>query len=238
LTRLFPNRRKEQMKIRTSLFAGTVVLFLAAASWGGTITITNPDFESPSCGTQGATAVTCAPTGWTLTGGVSQAGALLPASTDMQADSGLQYAYANPGATLDQILTATLQANTDYTFEVAVGNRTNQGSTGFCLGCTFDPVGLIIDADTDAVLGTFSGSTPAVGTWTDWTATFATGATSAAFGDNLEIVFGTAGSTQGDFDLVEGSTNSTSSVPEPSTFMFAGAGLLGLGFAARRRLAR
>lgn len=156
----------------------------------------------------------------------------------MQADSGLQYAYANPGATLDQVLSATLQANTDYTFLVAVGNRTNQSGSGFCQGCVFDPVGLIIDASTDTVLATFAGSTPAVGNWTDWTATFVTGATGAGFGDNLEIVLGTAGSAQGDFDLLAGSSNSTASVPEPSAFMLVGGGLLAVGFGARRRLGR
>jgi hypothetical protein len=225
------------MKIRTSLIASTAAMFLTAVSWGGTIAITNPDFESPVCGTQTTTPLACgAPTGWTQ-GGNDLAAAFLPATTDtLQADSGLQYAYTQGGAFLDQVLAATLQANTTYTFEVAVGNRTNPTNTGFCQLCVFDPQMEIIDANTNAILGTASGSTPAVGAWTDWTATFSTG--SVGVGDSLEIVLFTAGANQGDFDLVEGSSNATvSGVPEPSTFMFAGAGLLGLGFAARRRMA-
>lgn len=225
------------MKIRTSLIVSTAALFLTAVSWGGTITITNPSFESPSCGTQSPTvAQACGdPTGWTQ-GGNDLAAAFLPAADDTQAESGLQYAYVNGGADLFQILAGTLSASTEYTFSVDVLNRTNPGTTGFCTGCVFDPVAEIVDADTNAVLGTATGSTPAVGSWTDWSASFA--ATPSEVGDEVYILLLTNGSSQGDFDNVMLSTNTTSSVPEPSTFMFAGAGLLGLGFAARRRLTR
>jgi hypothetical protein len=220
------------MTIRTRSIASMAFLFLASAalSWGGTISITNPDFESPSCLPQTTSAQPCGtPTGWTA-GGNGNAVAFLPASTDpTQAESGSQYAYTNGGASLEQVLSTTIQAGVDYDLTIWVANRTNAGA-GFCSGCTFDPEVELISATTDTVLGTASGSTPSVDGWSEWTLAYDAPASGVPIGEDLEIVL-SANANQGDFDNV----TLTSSVPEPSTFLFAGAGLLVLGFAARRR---
>jgi MYXO-CTERM domain-containing protein len=155
----------------------------------------------------------------------------LPASTDMQAEDGSQYAYTNGGASLEQVLGTTIQAGVDYDLTIWVGNRTNaSSSTGFCKTCVFDPEVELISATTDTVLGTATGTTPGVGSWAEWTLVYDAPSSGAPIGEDLEIVL-SANANQGDFDNV----TLTSSVPEPSTFLFAGAGLLGLGLAARRR---
>jgi hypothetical protein len=218
----------------------SLILASAALSWGGTITINNPSFENPSCGTVNTLASsTCVPTGWTQ-GGNDLSGAILPASTDgTQAIDGVQYAYVNGGATLDQVLSATIQAGVDYDLTIWVANRTNATNTGFCKLCTFDPLVELVSGTTDTLLGTASGTTPSVDGWSEWTLLYDAPASGAPIGENLEILLSTSGDVnQGDFDDVALSSNGTASVPEPSTLMFAGAGLLGLGFAARRRLAR
>jgi len=220
------------MKIRTSSIVSTAVLFFASAavSWGGTIAINNPSFENPACTGPGPVAC-AAPTGWTQ-GGNDLAAAFLPAPTDVPAFDGSQYAYTNGGASLDQILSATIQANADYELTIWVLNRTNPNTSGFCQLCTFDPQVQLVDATTTGVLGTASGTTPGVGDWGEWTLFYDAPASGAPIGDTLEILLSTSGGVnQGDFDMVA----LTSNVPEPSTFLFAGVGLLGLGFAARRR---
>jgi hypothetical protein len=225
------------MKIQTGLIVSAAILFIGSApvGWGGTITITNPSFENGSCGTQGASPVACFPVGWTQ-GGNDQAGNFLPTTTDMQAFDGSQYGYVNGGASLDQVLSATIQAGAEYDLTIWVANRTNAGS-GPCSGCVFDPQVELVSATTDTVLGLASGSTPAPGGWTEWTLDYVAPSSGAVIGQSLEIVLTTSdGLNQGAFDLAGLTTNATvSSVPEPSTFLFAGAGLLGLGFTARRR---
>jgi MYXO-CTERM domain-containing protein len=222
------------MKIRMGLIASTAIVFLASAAvgWGGTIAINNPSFENPSCGSQTTTSLACgAPTGWTQDGN-DLAAAFLPASTDvLQAFDGSQYAYTNGGASLDQVLSTTIQANADYELTIWVANRTNPNMTGFCKLCTFDPQVQLVSATTDTILGTASGTTPSVGNnWSEWTLFYDAPASGTPIGENLEIIL-SSGANQGDYDLV----GLTSNVPEPSTFLFAGVGLLGLGFAARRR---
>jgi len=211
------------MKIRSSLIASMAVWFLASAavSWGGTITINNPSFESPSCGTTGP--VTCVPSGWVLNG---VGGTLLPPGGGPAAFDGSQYATTNAGGSLTQDLLTSLLANTDYDLTVWVLNRG-------CGGCVFDPTVELLVGGT--IVGEASGTTPAVGTWTEWTLDYVSPGSGPLVGEDLSIEL-TSTATQGDYDLIGLSSNATvSGVPEPSTFLFAGAGLLGLGLAARRR---
>jgi MYXO-CTERM domain-containing protein len=217
------------MQIRSSVIASTAVLFLASAvvSWGGTIAINNPSFESPSC--QGTAPVTCAVNGWAAVGAAGAelpTGVFAPPYSQTAAFDGSQYAFVNGGASLTQDLATSLLAGTEYELTVWVLNRG-------CGGCVFDPTAELLVGGVD--VGAATGTTPALGTWGEWTLDYVSPGSGPLVGGDLSIQL-SAAANQGDFDLVGLSSNATASgVPEPSTFLFAGAGLLGLGLAARRR---
>jgi len=215
------------VKIKALLAVTATFLGLASVGQAGTITINNPSFESPSCGSPGP--VSCAPADWTVSG---SAGAILPASSDpLQAFDGSQYAYANAGGTLEQTLATALQGDTSYELTIWVGNRANDLGTGFCPGCVFDPTVELLAGTT--VLGDASGSTPAVGSWAEWTFTYDASASDPNIGQDFAIEL-SAAANQGDFDLVGLQTVGPQTAPEPSMLLLAGAGLVGMGLARRR----
>lgn len=193
----------------------------AGASWGDSITINNPSFESTSCSGPGP--VSCAADGWT-----GQGATFLPATGDMQAFDGSQYGFVNAGGSLTQDLSTLLLPDTEYELTVWVANRTNNSDAGFCPLCTFDPVVELV-AGGSTVLGQASGNTPAIGTWAEWTLDYTSPASGDPVGQDLSIVL-SASASQGDFDLLQ-----LQSVPEPSTMLLVGAGLLAVLGGARRR---
>jgi len=217
------------VRIKSLLAVTATFLGLVSVGQAGTILINNPSFESPSCGTTGP--VSCAPADW-IVGGSGTAGAILPASSDpLQAFDGAQYAYANAGGTLEQTLATALQGNTSYELTIWVGSRANDSDTGFCQGCVFDPTVELLAGTT--LLGTASGSTPAVGSWAEWTFTYDASASDPNIGQDFAIEL-SAAANQGDFDLVGLQTVGPQTAPEPSMLLLAGAGLVGMGLARRR----
>jgi len=188
----------------------------ATPSWGGTITIFNPSFESPACAGPGPSA--CGPPAdWTASG---SAGNFLPATTDTQAFSGSQYAYANTGGSLTQDLSTPLLANTTYTFTVEQLWRDGLSFTG--------EAELVAGGTT--VLADATG-TAVQGSWEQFTLSYTSPGSGSPIGEDLSVVLISNG-VQGDFDALSSIT--TTSTPEPSMMVLFGTGLFALSVVRRR----
>jgi hypothetical protein len=179
-----------------------------------TIPIQNASFETTNPLTNPCTG-TCAYNlgpipGWTTVG---VAGSWQPSSSyfNLPLPDGNIVAFSN-GGTISQTLTGiSVLANTSYTLSVFIGNSfvgyTNTYSIALDAGST--------------VLCSFSGSSPtiAAGTFAQQTCSFPSG--SVVPSGDLSIVL-TGGGPQAVFDNV----TLTSSVPEPSSVLLIGSGLL------------
>jgi|ERR1700730_5386700 len=148
--------------------------------------------------------------GWTITG---SGGSWQPSSHYLNlplSDGGSIVAFSN-GGTISQMLTGTsLLANTSYALSVFIGNRLDGLNNTYTIA---------VDSGSTE-LCSFSGSSASIapGTFADKTCSFQSG--SVPLGD-LSIIL-TSGGTQVDFDNVR----LTTSVPEPSSVLLTGFGLL------------
>lgn len=179
-----------------------------------TIPVQNASFETFNPLTNPCTG-TCAYNlgpipGWTTVG---EAGSWQPSTSyfTFPLPDGNIVAYSN-GGTISQTLTGiSVLANTSYTLSVFVGNRLDGYTNTYSIA---------LDAGS-TVLCSFSGSSSTIvaGTFADETCSFNSG--SVVPSGDLSIVL-TGGGAQADFDNV----SLTSSVPEPSSVLLIGSGLL------------
>ena len=196
------------------------------------LTVLNHSFEEPDASVDGML-VMCAVPGWYryyVSGVVNRSGTN-PYATRISAmpDGTDQAGFGNSNSGFIQNLTATLEANTEYTFMVDVGLPTELTFAGASinLASTGDG-GVTVDyltAETESLVA------PAVGEWSTWVKTFVTGATPVGLGNQLRIELCSNPSDQVLFDNVR---LSAVAVPEPSTIV-ALIGMLSIGLMGLRR---
>ncbi|GCA80541.1 PEP-CTERM sorting domain-containing protein [Microcystis aeruginosa] len=192
------------------------------------ITILNPSFESPALNPGGFNQLI---NNWTLTNGSPQ-GAFRPTigpnlNFTQAVPNGSQTAYSN-GGTISQTLTATLQANTQYTLGAFVGQRAG--------GQAFPGYSIELWAGT-TLLASNGSVTPAVGTFAPVTVNYTSGS-SVPLGQSLQIrlvSLSTGTSPQTNFDQI--TLNATPiPTPEPSAILgLLGFGLLGIGSTLKQK---
>jgi hypothetical protein len=122
-------------------------------------------------------------------------------------------AFSN-GGTISQTVGVTVQPGVTYTLQVDLGNRND---------LPFDASAELLIGDSIVVPA--NGVDPTDGNWSTFTATFL-GLPSEA-GDSIMIALLSSG-TQGNFDNVRLSDNLSTAVPEPSSLLLLGLGLIGL----------
>jgi hypothetical protein len=207
---------------RLSLAISIVLLVLGTAQ-ASPITIGDPSFEGVALSPGGFTSGVYASGSWNsnANGGIFRPTA---SSYPSGVPDGVNTGYSNASAVIDQVLAATLTANTIYTLSVNVGNRLdaphNDGYT----------IQLLAGG---AVLGGITSlPNPAAGQFALATDTYTAGVGDPHLGQALEIRLFSSATGQASFDLV---TLDASPVPEPSSLALLVVAMGGIFVARRRR---
>jgi hypothetical protein len=208
----------QPLAIRVSLafFVAIVVLGQARADL---VTIGDPSFEGVSLAPGNFTAGTYAANSWNSS---ANAGIFRPTASSYPSGvpNGVNIGYSS-GVTIDQVLSATLTANTSYTLSVEVGSRLDAPHN--------DGYTIQLLAGGVVLAGTTNFPVPADGTFVLATDVYTAGPGDPHLGQALEIHLQSVATGQTSFDSV---TLTATAVPEPTslsllTLTTAGAALCG-----------
>jgi hypothetical protein len=222
------------LQARTTKLSLCVVVFFVASGFATDIPVTNGSFETPPaggintpCAGPGCFFSTANILGWTNP--PSKSGQLLPSTSgpnrlfnETAPGSGPTSAYVSANGTIEQTVGATVEEGVTYTLTLEIGHVTDSGFGGSAELLVANRV------------FTATGTIPTPGNWSTFTASF-TG-DFANVGDSITIDLRDTGlDTQGNFDSVSLTSSSGPPIPEPSSMLLLGSGVLGLAQVIRRK---
>ncbi len=207
------------MKTRIQFLGVAAGLALATSAQAASVLVNNSSFEADVLG-DGSLNV-AAPTGWTwdTAGDGGYVGPFNPSSAHFTVGvpDGDNSLFQNGPESVSQTLPTVLVADTLYTLTVAVGDRLDTTFSGYAIE-------LFAGATLLAGIDSTTGPVPGNDSWTDVTLTYTSGSSVTA--DPLQIrLRSLSDGTQTNFDNVrlDGTL-----VPEPSTALLGGLGVLAL----------
>ncbi len=207
-------------RVLLALLLGLVPLATAHA---GPITIGDPSFEGVSLSPEGFTSGQYAPGSWNSN---ANAGVFRPTAINYPGGvpDGVNVGYSSASAAIDQVLSATLAANTTYTLSVDIGNRLD--------GPHNDGYTIQLLAGGTLLNGTTVLPSPALGSFVAATDTYKAGAADPLLGQPLEIRLISVATGQTSFDSV---SLIATPVPEPTGLALLATAAAGVVIARRRR---